>query len=342
MITAAGHRSVVEPVPAGVPRPLWSVMIPTHNCAAYLRDTLASVLRQDPGPEQMQIEVIDDDSTADDPEAVVAEVGAGRVGFFRQDRNVGHVRNFDTCVQRARGRLVHLLHGDDLVCDGFYRALEQGFTAGPEIGAAFCRTNYIDDAGSHLDESALERPAAGVLESWLEKIASGQRIGTPSIAVRREVYEEIGGFDQRFGTTGEDWEMWVRIATRHAVWFEPEPLALYRKRRQGSLTQSSEKTAAFVRDMRRACDIIGSYLPLFLPARRARACLHKARELYARWALSHAEVLIQYFGLAAATDQLAEALRLSRAPWVVFRVLQLMSRGTVLHLGKSLRPGAGG
>jgi hypothetical protein len=28
------------------------------------------------------------------------------------------------------------------------------------------------------------------------------------------IYEEIGGFDRRLSCAGEDWEMWVRIATR--------------------------------------------------------------------------------------------------------------------------------
>src|SRR6266478_3592096 len=73
------YRAVIPPVTGEGPRPLWSVMIPTHDCAGYLRETLASVLRQDPGPEVMQIEVVDDHSTRDDPETVVRELGKGRV-----------------------------------------------------------------------------------------------------------------------------------------------------------------------------------------------------------------------------------------------------------------------
>ncbi len=61
------YRATIAPVPQDTPRPLLSVMIPTYNCAGYLRETLASVLSQDPGPEIMQIEVIDDRSTQDDP-----------------------------------------------------------------------------------------------------------------------------------------------------------------------------------------------------------------------------------------------------------------------------------
>jgi len=47
-------------------RPYWSMMIPTYNARAdYLEETLTSVLQQDPGSEQMQIEVIDDHSPDD-------------------------------------------------------------------------------------------------------------------------------------------------------------------------------------------------------------------------------------------------------------------------------------
>jgi len=122
-------------------------MIPTYNCANSLAQTLCSVLRQDPGPDVMQIEVVDDHSERDDPERVTREVGAGRVSFFRQPNNVGHVRNFNTCLQRSRGTLVHLLHGDDAVRDGFYETLGAAFERDASIGAAFCRFIAMDDAG---------------------------------------------------------------------------------------------------------------------------------------------------------------------------------------------------
>src|SRR5207253_10172288 len=54
------HRPRIEPVPEGDERPRWSVMIPAYECAGYLVETLESVLAQDPGPDRMQIEVVDD------------------------------------------------------------------------------------------------------------------------------------------------------------------------------------------------------------------------------------------------------------------------------------------
>jgi glycosyltransferase involved in cell wall biosynthesis len=169
----------VVPIPAvadEVERPLWSVMIPTFNCGDTLRAALGSVLGQDAGAGRMQIEVVDDCSTRDDPEALVAEMGRGRVGFYRQPRNVGHVRNFNTCLRRSRGRLVHLLHGDDCVRDGFYEVMERGFRRRPDAGAAFCRYISAGVDGHWSTIAPLEQPVAGVLERWFEKLAVGQRL----------------------------------------------------------------------------------------------------------------------------------------------------------------------
>ena len=198
-------RQRIDPLPPELERPLWSVMIPTYNCAGFLRETLASVLAQDPGLEEMQIEVVDDGS-ADDPETVVEQVGRGRVHFFRQERNTGHVHNLTTCIQRSRGRIVHVLHGDDAVRDGFYRVMAPHLVDRQEVGAAFCRYISMDAEGAWETIAPLEAGGRGVLEGWLGRIALGQRLQTPCMVVRRSVYEQLGGFDARL-THSEDWEM---------------------------------------------------------------------------------------------------------------------------------------
>jgi len=255
------YRPTLPPVADGEPRPLWSVMIPLYNSASYLRETLASILAQDPGPDVMQITVVDDHSTQDDPAAVVEELGRGRVEFYRQPQNVGPVKNFQTTLELSRGKLIHLLHGDDLVRDGFYQKLQRAFMENPEIGAAFCRHIIIDEHSHWQYISELEQQESGVLPgSWLLLIAGFQRIQTPSIVVRREVYEKLGGFDYRLPTGGEDWEMWVRIAANYPIWYEVEPLAMYRKH-SGSLTKATVKNGIYSQAMHKAATIFQAYLP---------------------------------------------------------------------------------
>ena len=93
----------IAPLPDQAKRPVWSVMIPTYNCSRFLKETIESVLDQDFGKDLMQIEVIDDCSTDEDVEAIVNQIGAGRISFYRQPENVGSLRNFETCINRAQG-----------------------------------------------------------------------------------------------------------------------------------------------------------------------------------------------------------------------------------------------
>lgn len=99
---------VIRPVEGNGSRPLWSVMIPVYNCSPYLPQTLKSILLQDPGPEQMQIEVVDDCSTDADVAQLVMQIGKGRIDYFCQPVNVGSLRNFETCLNRSRGKYIHL------------------------------------------------------------------------------------------------------------------------------------------------------------------------------------------------------------------------------------------
>ena len=56
-------------------------MIPTYKARAdYLEETLRSVLQQDPGPGQMQIEVVDDCSPGGAPVELVRRVAGDRLG----------------------------------------------------------------------------------------------------------------------------------------------------------------------------------------------------------------------------------------------------------------------
>jgi GT2 family glycosyltransferase len=301
------HRATIDPVPPGIARPLWSVMIPHYNSSDYLAETLESVLAQDPGPDQMQIEVVDDHSTRNDPEPVVRSIGRGRVAFHRQPHNVKHVRNFATCLSRSRGKLVHLLHGDDFVLPGFYRAMGAAFERAPETGLATCRHQYITD-GRVFGTSALRREVAGTWDGAYEELAVHGNVQTPSVVVRRECYETLGGFDDRLLCT-EDYEMWARVASKYPVWYEPAVLAAYRFH-GGSNTARDAATAENIRDMRRAVAIITAELPPPAPPGWQRVVHQRT----ARLALDRYSSYLSEGRMAAATKVLRESLRSDAGP----------------------------
>ena len=321
------HCLPIPPRSEGETRPIWSVMIPTYNCAEYLKQTLMSILTQDPGPDVMQIQVVDDYSTKDDPKSVVEEIGQGRVEFYQQPQNVGFIRNFETCLQNSRGYLIHQLHGDDCVRQGFYQKMQHLFEKEHKIGAAFCRAIYTDESGHWQSLSRLEQSTSGILDNWLETIVAGQCVATPSIVVRREVYETLGGFDRRIVCSGEDWEMWVRLAAHYAVAYEPEPLAIYRFKPIEGLP--CQKTQQIIKDMRVASEIIRTYLSSQLPEVVMNNLLRQSEETYALWGSFPAKQAFAAGDFRGGWAILAEMLRCSQSRRVIKGALRSFLVGEV-------------
>lgn len=251
----------ILPVPPKISRPLWSVMIPAYNCSVFLPDAIESVLKQDPGEEQMQIEVIDDCSTDADVKKLVEDIGQGRVIYYKQPENVGSLRNFETCLNRSRGKYVHLLHGDDFVLDGFYKKIESLFERFPEAGAAFTNFSYVDEHGTKLPMSNSKLlDESGIIEDFLYKIAKQQLLQPPAIVVKREVYEKLGSFFAAH--FGEDWEMWSRIASHYPIAYSPERLAMYRVSNSSSISHKSFITGQNIKDIIKIINIIQQYIPI--------------------------------------------------------------------------------
>ena len=277
---------VIAPLAPSPDRPLWSVMIPVYNCAVYLPHTLKSVLAQNIPDGQMQIEVIDDASTDADVEKIVREVGKGRVSYYRQPENVGSLRNFETCINRAQGHLVHLLHGDDRVKEGYYLTMQKLFEDFPEAGAAFCRHHFIDEDNKILNASpGSDLPTQrGIQENWLLRISEKQYIQYATITVKREVYERLGSFYAI--TYGEDWEMWVRIARHYPVAYTSEVLAEYRKH-TSSISGVKFLTGEYLEDTARLFQLIQQHLP---PEHRKQV-LKRAQKNFAHYGVGVAHVL---------------------------------------------------
>jgi glycosyltransferase involved in cell wall biosynthesis len=303
-------------------RPFWSVMIPVHDCAEYLRATLASVLPQLPADGGAQIEVVDDCSTKDDPRAIVRECGAGRVSYYRQPRNVGPQATFTTCIERAYGEWVHILHGDDMAGDGFYETIQRAAVANLTIGAAFCRTATMDGGGARLDLSELEADEPGIQDDLIGRLAVENRIMFPSMAVRRQTYERVGGFHPELFHSA-DWDMWRRVALAVPVWYTPEPLALYRLH-EHSDTSHLMRTGANIADARHAIEVARSYLP----TERRDDLTRRARRYHAGYALELAEKMVDRGAWPSAMAQVREAFRCSVHPAVISRALLLAGRAS--------------
>ena len=277
-------------------------MIPTYNPRAdYLEGTLKSILQEDPGPHQMQIEVIDDCSNDDTALKVARSIGAGRVTFHRESENRGLANTWNRCIERARGQWVHILHHDDIVLPGFYERLYDGIVCNPDVGMAFSRFAVIDADGHWLGIGPLENTTAGVLNNWLERIATGYHLECPAVVVKRATYERLGGFTPEL-VCFLDVEMWVRIAVNASVYYEPQILAGFR-RHGNNVHLFQQRTGENMQDMAKAISIWKNYLPV-----NSRGQLeHRGRTYWALASLMLAQRFFSEGDIVACTNNLRTA-----------------------------------
>lgn len=228
--------------------PKWSVMIPCYNCARFLEQTLLSVLQQDFGEDMMQIEVIDDCSTKDDPEALVNLIGNGRVHFFRQPFNVGAVKNFNTCIERAKGEFVHILHGDDWVQDGIYKTISKAFDNYPNLGIVITGCSDFDE-NSKLLNTPTEIASLLLPSMNINPFLYSNPIRPPGVVIRKTVYDAIGKFDESLVHCA-DWDMWVRAISNFGGLYISQNLASYRIF-QGNDTSKLTLSGENIRDYQR-------------------------------------------------------------------------------------------
>ena len=289
----------IAPVRDSRPRPRVSVMLPTHRPDTLLCDTLRSVLAQAPSADQMETTVVDDGSPPGVVEDLVREADpAGRVEILRHDDRLGLGGNWNRAITLARGHLVHLLHQDDWVLPGFYSRILRAFEREPGIGMAFCRSRIVDGTGRTLKVNSRLRWFPGVLDGWLPRIAERQRIQTPAAVVARTAYETLGGYRPEL-RMALDWEMWVRIAAHKRVWYEPRPLAVYRR-------HAANETARLVAagktwpDVAAAITINAGSLPADIRERTTAASV--------RWYVSSALRTVEGLIAAGRIDQAIDTL----------------------------------
>jgi glycosyltransferase involved in cell wall biosynthesis len=203
--------------------PKVSVIIPTYNRKDLLSEAIESVLRQT--FTDYEVIVVDHGSTDGTAEWVQAtypnRVGCVPLPYCELPacpRNAG--------IRAARGEFVAFLDSDDLWLPHTLNRLTQSAQADPAAGLYFGLAEAFEGAKRLHTTIDPARPRSGHV---FERLLRSNFVALPTVMVRRDVLQALGGFDERpaYRAT-EDYDLWLRIAYRHPFHFIPEVLARYR------------------------------------------------------------------------------------------------------------------
>src|SRR6202158_1213213 len=135
---------------------LLTIAIPTFNCAHFLPDAIASVLRQ--GVDDCEILILDN-ASEDNTEEVVRSFENPRIRYLRNPSNLGACENGNRCLRNSRGRYIKFLCADDVLLDGILRKQLNVLETRPEVALVTC--NYFStDRNLNVEKVCLEFPGA--------------------------------------------------------------------------------------------------------------------------------------------------------------------------------------
>jgi len=216
--------------------PRLSLVIPTHNRALLIGDTLDSALGQ--SLPFAEIIVVDDGSTDNTLEVLAPYAGRVQViqivkGGVQRARNMG--------VAAAKGDYIVLCDSDDLLEKDYVSTISAWLTEHPDCDAVYANFVTFNDRGTQADKfsqapagffDGAQRTGAFLhdIPDLYARTVSYQPLFPSGSLVRKSLYEHIGGYDPRFfGVGSEDWEFTLRLIGQARVALCTTPIVRIRK-----------------------------------------------------------------------------------------------------------------
>lgn len=220
--------------------PLVSVVIPAYNAVDYLEDCLASVFSQRcyiP----LEVIVVNDGSTDGTLEKLRTLSGLTCL----TQGNLGPAAARNAGIRQAQGEFIAFLDADDLWPEDKLQKQITLLQQHPDAAMCFgdCRQfnneqrwpHTLFEEGGHIGRDW--RPGPYMPDAYF-KLLRSNFITTGSVVVRRQILEDIGGFDESLGLV-EDLELWLRIARHYPVVWSKD-VCLLRRRHADNLSRDAE------------------------------------------------------------------------------------------------------
>lgn len=193
--------------------PLVSVICLCYNHATFVRQSVLSAMAQEYS--NVEIIVVDDAST-DDSRAVIAQLKEEfpSIVTVYNSKNLGNCRAFNIGFKLSKGQYIIDLAADDVLLPTMVaRGVANLQQHGNDYGVSFSDAWLIAPNGVKL-KGHYDRDTKGILTKKIPQgdvfadIISRYFLCAPTMLMRREVLDSLGGYDEDLSY--EDFDFWVR------------------------------------------------------------------------------------------------------------------------------------
>ncbi len=217
--------------------PQVTVIVPCYNRETTIKEAMESVLSQDYAPLDL---IAVDDSSTDGTVAVLQTIDDPRLRILHNDGDRGPSQARNCGIRAATAPWIAFQDSDDVWLPGKLRRQMEALNDSNYV-AAYC--GMLIKADPHPDtpvQGRIPPPDISPLEGdILPSLSRGSYISTQMLVVRRDILEQIGGFDEALPAL-VDWELMLRVASLGPVAFIDDDLVVQRMS-DNSVTHSSKK-----------------------------------------------------------------------------------------------------
>jgi len=208
-----------------------SVIIPSYNSSAYVRDAVDSALAQT--YKDIEVIVVDDGSTDDTKQVLEPYIRGNKIKYIHQaNRGLSGARN--TGIKAAKGEYIALLDADDIFLPEKIEKQVAHLESHPECDVSYCDLYHFNDGEPNVLLKLNYRYYSG--KEVLPNLLRQSFIAPVTVVFRKSVFERFGYFDEAMRQFAEDLEFWLRLSYGGAqICFLPEILAKLRLRGEGNI-----------------------------------------------------------------------------------------------------------
>jgi glycosyltransferase involved in cell wall biosynthesis len=187
-------------------RPRITVITPSFNQAAYLEETISSVLDQ--GYPNLEYIIIDGGST--DGSVEIIRKFEDRIAYWVSERDRGQAHAINKGIQRATGDIIAYLNSDDYYLEGSLARVAEHFSRHPDVDLIHGRCRIVDERGVKIGErkGSIARYDE-ILDLW-DVWWKERNFVQPEVFWTKRIADKIGNFREDLFWV-MDYDYWLRI-----------------------------------------------------------------------------------------------------------------------------------
>jgi glycosyltransferase involved in cell wall biosynthesis len=194
-------------------KPMVSVLVTSFNRAAYIEETIESILQQ--SYTDYEIVISDNCSTDNTMELLEKYRTNPKIKIHQNETNIGQFANRNKCASLASGKYLKYIDSDDLIYPWGLQLLVTMMEQFPQAGWGLCSLVQIVEKPYPFQLS----PRSAYLHNY-HTFAIFDKAPLSAI-IKKEVFEQVNGFDVSLNMAG-DFDMWQKLALSFPVVLMPD------------------------------------------------------------------------------------------------------------------------